>query len=165
VIVGHAEQAETTEIWDWLSDLREEFNAVSRLAMDPCEDKCGKNIGSDFVTILPIAAKWALFSDPMATVSHPTAIAVLGLPPLYRPMVMGGGHPHFRLQLLTSFENAVRYEKLGKLAVVACQGFKVNIRDQCNNLVAANGKPVADDSALMSMLKTQVPEVTALSHS
>ena len=162
MIVGHVGQVETTEFWDWLNDLREEFDTVSRVAMDLCEDKCGKNIGSDFVTILPISPKWAFFSDPLATVSHSTATAALGLPPIYRPMIIGGGDPHFRLQLLTSFENAVRYEKLGKIAVVAGQSFKVIIRNQCDKLVTAKGMPVADASAFLNMLKTQVPEVTIL---
>ena len=129
--------------------------------MDPCEDKCGKSMGSEFVTTLPISPKWTLFANSTATVFHPLAIVALRIPQAYRPLVMGGGNPS-RLHLFTSFENAARYEKMGKIAVVAGQSFKVIIRDQSDNLVTSKGMPVADDSALQNMLKTQVPEVTIL---
>jgi hypothetical protein len=56
----------------------------------------------------------------------------------------------------------VRFERQGKIAVVAGASFKVIIRDKSDNLVTLKGMPVADDVALQNMLKTQVPEVTIL---
>ena len=104
-----------------MNELRDEFDAISLVAMDPNEDKSGINIGSDFLTNIPITAEWALFTDPLPVGEYPTAIASLGLPPLYKPLVLGGHDPQFRLQLFMSFENTVRRERLGKLAVVACR--------------------------------------------
>jgi len=93
---------------------------------------------------------------PVATLFRPRAIAALGLHQAYRPLVMGFGNP-CRLQVFTNLENAARYEKQGKKAVVASASFKVIIRDTSDNLVTSKGMPVADDAALQNMLKTQVP--------
>jgi hypothetical protein len=162
VVMGYVKASRTLDAWSWLEELKDEFETISSVAMNPNERKSGINIGSDSLSNQPIAPRWAVFTDPLSVGEYPIANTSLGLQPSNRPLVLGGHDPQHRLLLFTNVENSVRHERLGNLSVVACQNWKVNIRDPSNTLATADGNPVVDGIALANMLISPVPEVAVL---